>query len=305
MCGGVWDGTVGCPNYCNGEEELERRRNEEAERSAAQEAEEALAQEAAEKESADRADAERRTKESHEFELLRNDQAKEMARFRVYERKTKWLVWTRQSQEKLALVERQSSAIDKMKERHVKTTINLEDRQVQAELELRTTLEQSERNVRVRLKHMEAYCDGLGHNPNLDMPRRVVTERDLRELGQQYNVEKNMRQLHQAKINVMRDRQAKALEELHQRQETELETLLEKNRSEIENLESGFADQEDLLTMNLNRRRDTMDKRWELAMHILQKEMELKTQLRYSVLDPLVWPQKKGSSDDGLPAVEE
>lgn len=250
-------------------------------------------------------EAEQRTNESPEFESLRNDQLEEMGRFRIYERKTKWLMWTRQSQEKLALIEKHSSVIEKMKERHVKTTANLEDRQVQAELELRTSLEQSERNVRIRLKHMEAYCDGMGQHPKEGMPRRVVTERDLRELGQQYNVEKNMRQLHQAKINVMRDRQAKALEELQQRQEVELRTLLEKNRSEIEDLESVFADQEDELAAVLNRRKATMDDRWTISMQILQKEMEEKTQLRYLVLEPLVWPQEKASSEDGLSALEE
>lgn len=305
VCGGVWDGTVGCPNYCNGEEELERRRIEEAERLAAREAEEALAKEAAEKEATELLEADTRTKESPEFQAMRREQIDEMERFRVHERKTKWLMWTRQSQEKLSLVEKHSGMIEKMKERHAKTTSNLEDRQVQAELELRMSLEQSERNVRIRLKHMEAYCDGLGQNPDAGMPKRTVTERDLRELGQQYNVEKNMRQLHQAKINVMRDRQSKALEELQQRQDDELDKLLEKNRAELEALESIFADQEDALAMTFNTRRNTMDKRWELSMRILQKEMEDNAGLRYSILDPLEWPHEKESSEDGLSPVEE
>ncbi|KAI4604485.1 hypothetical protein KJ359_000623 [Pestalotiopsis sp. 9143b] len=305
VCGGVWDGTVGCPNYCNGEEELERRRIEEAERLAAQEAEEALAKEAADKEAAELFEADKRTKESSEFEATRREQIEEMEKFRIHERKTKWLMWTRQSQEKLSLVEKHSGMIEKMKERHVKTTANLEDRQVQAELELRMSLEQSERNVRIRLKHMEAYCDGLGQNPDSGMPKRTVTERDLRELGQQYNVEKNMRQLHQAKINVMRDRQSKALEELQQRQDDELEKLLEKNRIELEALESVFADQEDALAMTFHTRRQTMNKRWELSMRILQKEMEAETGLRYSILESLEWPLEKESSEDGLSPVEE
>ncbi|KAH6646917.1 hypothetical protein BKA67DRAFT_595096 [Truncatella angustata] len=305
VCGGVWDASVGCPNFCNGEEELERRRLEEAERLAAREAEEALAKEEAEKEAAGRADAEKRTQESREFQVLRKVQIEEMERFRVYERKTKWLMWSRQSQEKLALVEKHSSTIEKMKERHSKTTTNLEDRQVQAEIELRSTLEQSERNVRIRLKHMEAYCDGIGQKTNPDMPKRVVTERDLRELGQQYNLEKNMRQLHQAKINVMRDRQAKALEELQQRQEDELEKLQDKNRAEVEAVESIFADQEDTLAITLHRRRQTITKRWGLSMRILQKEKEAETGLRFSILVPMEWPPERESSEGGLWAVEE
>ncbi|KAH8662281.1 hypothetical protein BX600DRAFT_481832 [Xylariales sp. PMI_506] len=305
VCGGVWDATVGCPNYCDGEEILERRRVEEAERQAARDEEEALQRQAVEKEAAELLEAEERTKESPEFLALRDNQLQELERFRVYERKTKWLMYTRQSEQKLALVEKHTGAVEKMKERHAKTSANLEDRQVQAELELRTTLDQSERNVRVRLKHMEAYCDGLGQNPSTDMPKRVVTERDLRELGQQYNLEKNMKQLHQAKINVMRDRQAKALEELLQRQETEMERLMEKNGAEVENLESNFADEEDVLAGTLNNRRRLMDKRWALSMQIMQKELEVEKEVRFSILPALEWPQEKESPDDGLSAVDE
>lgn len=285
---------------------MERRRNEEAAQLAAREAEEALEQEAAEKRAAEKIEAEKRTKASPEFQRLRNEQVQEMERFRAFERKTKWLMWTRQSREKLTLVEKHSGGVEKMKERHAKTSANLEDRQVQAELELRSSLEQSERNVRIRLKHMEAYCDGLGQNLSTDMPKRVVTERDLRELEQQYNVEKNMKQLHQAKINVMRDRQAKALEELVQRQETELDRLVEKNDVEVENLESTFTDEEDVLATTFGRRKIAMSRRWELSMHILRKEQESDKVLSFSVLDPLEWPQEKDdASEDGLSAVEE
>lgn len=303
ICGAVWDQTVGCPNFCNGDEELERRRLEEEARLAALQAEEALKEEEAAKEAAEREEAERRTRESVEFQGLQQDHMKEMDRFRLFERRQKWLMWSRHAQQKLALVEKHTAAIDKMKERHAKTTANLEDRQVAAEYELRSTLETEQRNVRTRLRHMEAYCDGLGTNPNPGMPSRTVTERDLRELGQQYNVEKNMKQLHQAKINVMRDRQAKALEELVDRQDAELDRLLDKNEKEIESLESQFADEEDMLTATFQRRKAAVEKRWELSMEILKKELETREKQRYSVMTPLVWP--KEALEEGLPAVEE
>ncbi|KAH9888664.1 hypothetical protein F4778DRAFT_403091 [Xylariomycetidae sp. FL2044] len=304
ICGAVWDPVVGCPNFCNGEEEMERRRQEEEARAAAQEAEEMARKDAEAKEAAERLDAQERTHSSREFKALRAEQLKEMERFQIFERKSKWLMWTRHAQQKISLVEKQSVMIDKMKDRHAKTSANLEDRQVAAEMELRSTLEQSERNVRVRLKHMEAYCDGLGQNLSGGMPSRVVTERDLRELGQQYNVEKNMKQLHQAKINVMRDRQAKALEDLVERQETEMSKLMEKNRVEVENLESDFADEEDLLATTTAERRMAMEERWELEMQLMRKELEIETGLRFAPMTPLEWPQDK-EMEDGLPAVEE
>ncbi|KAI5924444.1 hypothetical protein F4810DRAFT_700589 [Camillea tinctor] len=298
ICGAVWDPAVGCPNFCNGEAEMERRRQEE-------EAEEARKKEAAEKEAAEKLAAEERTKNSKEFQALLEEQEKELARFLTYERKTRWHMWTRHAQQRLTLVERHTVAIDKMRERHAKTSANLEDRQVAAEMELRSTLEQSERNVRIRLKHMEAYCDGLGQQPNSEMPVRVVTERDLRELGQQYNLEKNMKQLHQAKINVMRDRQAKDLEDLLDRQEAEMNKLIEKNAKEIEILESGFADEDEALTTTFNKRKASREKCWKLEMEIMQKELEKDKGVRYAPMAPIAWPQAKETPDDGLSAVEE
>lgn len=303
ICGAVWDPLVGCPNFCNGEAEMERRRQEEEARVAALEAEEAAKQEQAAKAIAEKIEAEERTQKSGRFQLLREEQEKDMARFHTFERKCKWLMYTRHAQQKLALVEKNSALIEKMKERHAKTAVNLEDRQVAAEMELRATLEQSEKNVRIRLKHMEAYC----HCQQSDdaMPVRVVTERDLRELGQQYTLERNMKQLHQARINVMRDRQAKALEELVERQENEMERVSEKNRKEVEHLESTFSDEEDTLSMTFSRRREQLTGRWKLCMEILRMELENETGLKYTSFDPPHWPHEADSAEDALSTMEE
>ncbi|KAI3320769.1 IBR domain-containing protein [Xylariaceae sp. AK1471] len=305
ICGAIWDPAVGCPNFCNGDEEMERRRQEEEERIAALEAEEALKQEAEAKEAAEKLEAEERTRNCDEFKALCAEQTKEMERFGNFEQKSKWLLWTRHAQQKLTLVERHSAAIEKMKERHAKTAANLEDRHVDAEWDFRRTLDQSAKNVRVRLKHMEAYCDGLGQSPSSEMPSRVVTERDLRELGQQYNLEQNMLQLHGAKINVMRDRQAKAMEQLLERQECEMKRLTEKNAKEIEQLESDFADEEDTLATTFTVRQVMLDTRWKLEMEILRKDLENKRGLKYTLLPPLEWPQEKEALEYGLAAVQE
>ncbi|KAI1392265.1 uncharacterized protein F4822DRAFT_425476 [Hypoxylon trugodes] len=305
ICGAVWDPMVGCPNFCNGEAEMERRRQEEENRVAALAAAEAEKMEAAARETAERHEAEERTKNCQEFKSLREKQEREMERFQTFERKSKWLMWTRHAHQKLALVEKQASSIERMKERHAKTSANLEDRQVAAEMELRSSLEQSEKNVRIRLKHMEAYCDGLGKNPDASVPSRIVTERDLRELGQQYNVAKNMRQLHQAKINVMRDRQAKALEELLERQELEMNKLVEKNRKEMENLESDFADEEDALTTTFAERKSALERKWKLEMEVKRRELEDQKGLKFAIVYPLQWPREEDTLEDGLSSVDE
>ncbi|KAI1433257.1 hypothetical protein GGR50DRAFT_514547 [Xylaria sp. CBS 124048] len=300
ICGAIWDPFVGCPNFCNGDEEMERRRQAEEARIAALAAEEALKQEAAAKEAAEQLEAEERARNCGEFIALRIRQVEEMNRFRAFEQRSKWHLWTRHAQQKITLVGKNSAAIEKMIERHAKTSANLEDRQVAAEMELRSTLEQSERSVRVRLKHMEAYCDGLGQNPISGMPSRTVTEKDLRELGQQYTLEKNMKQLHQAKINVMRDRQAKALEQLLERQEAEMHRLTEKNRREVESLESTFADEEDVLAIVFDARRSTLETRWKLEMEIMRKELETLHGLKYALLAPLEWPKDKEALGEDL-----
>ncbi|RYP42289.1 hypothetical protein DL768_010377 [Monosporascus sp. mg162] len=279
---------------------MERRRQEEQARILQLAAEESAKQKQAAEKALERLEAEIRTRRSTALQSLRAEQAEEMRRFQVFEKKSKWLMCVRHTRQKLALAEKHSGAIEKMKDRHARTAANLEDRQVAAEMDLRTALEQSEKHVRIRLRHMEAYCDGLGQKPDDDMPARVVTERDLHELGQQYNLEKNMKQLHQAKINVMRDRQAKALEELLERQENEMQRATEKNSKEMENVESTCADEEDTLLTVFSQRKKQLTRRWEICIEILLKELESATSLKYAPIDPPQWPQETDSADDIL-----
>ncbi|KAI8274003.1 hypothetical protein K4K60_010146 [Colletotrichum sp. SAR11_57] len=300
ICGAIWDPSVGCPNFCNGDEELERRRMEEEAREAELEAEKAAQEAAAAAEAAQKVEAEKRTRGSPQFAKLDELMAEELERFRVYMRKTKWLMWTRQAEKKQATVDRYSDLIEKMKERHAKTAAHLEERQIEAEMDLRSTLDQSEKSVKIRLKHMEAYCDGLGRTQNSDLPPRVVTERDLRLLGQQYNVRDGMERLHQAKINVLRDRQAKRMEELLERQEQELEKLTDKKEQEIENLATDFAQEEDTLVRTFNDRKQRLQRRWLLAIEILRKELEEQTKDQYASLDLPAWPDDTETQDEIL-----
>jgi DNA-binding Xre family transcriptional regulator len=159
-------------------------------------------------------------------------------------------------------------------------------------------LEQSERSVRIRLKHMEAYCDGLGRNPSLQMPQRTVTERDLRELGQQYNLRDNIERLHEAKINVLRDRQTKRMEELLDRQEAELAKLVGKRQEELEDLAAKLEIETDQLQAQSAARKDKIRYRWELAMEILCKELEASDGLVYAKLPCPDWLKDDASQDD-------
>ena len=279
ICGAIWDPVVGCPNFCSGEEELDRRRQEEAR----------IAEAAAEL--AERADARKRTQESTEFVRLLKLQKEEILRFVTYEKKVRWKIWLRYADRKIAVADKYDDLVDKMKERHAKTAAHLEDRQVAAEMDLRDSLEQQEKSVRIRLKHMEAYCETEGTSPNEQLPPRVVTDRDRHELGQQYSLRDGMERLHQAKINVMRDRQAKRMEELLERQEVELQKLTEKREEETENLAAEFAHEEDNIIRCLEERKERLYRRWKLRIEILRAELEEETGLRYASIQPPDWPK--------------
>lgn len=303
ICGAVWDPTVGCPNYCNGEEELERRRVEEEARAAEQEAENIAREEADKAEAAEKLAAARRTQESVELNSLHARQINERDRFCGFERKMKWIMWTRHGQTKLDVLERYGELSQKMKERHQKTANHLDDRQVGAEMELRATLKQSERSVAIRLRHMEAYCDGLGRNGNGN-PARVVTERDLRQLGQQYNIRDDLERLHQSKINVMRDKQAKQMELLILRHEEELDKLAVKQEKELEALEESFGAEEEGFVKLFTERKKRMTKRWALVEEVERKRLEAQQGVRFAPMACVTWPTLE-VKQEGLESVLE
>lgn len=313
ICGAIWDPAIGCPNFCNGEEELERRRREEAEREAEELAKKAAQEAEAAAAELERQEAEKRTQASEEFKALKQKQEAEKERFLGFERKTKWKMWMRHHERKRLLNEKYSDQTEKMRERHAKTEQHLEERQIAAEIELRASLEQAEKSVRIRVKHMEAYCKALGRSSvaangsDENMPPRVVTERHLRELGQQHNALEGMARLHQAKINVLRDRQAKRMEELLERQEKELEKLDEKREEDMEDLAAEFAHEEDTLTRVFEERRTRLVKRWELGIEVLRVEMEKAKNEKYAPISTPEWPPEEsmvfGSRDGALSMV--
>ena len=305
ICGAVWDPTVGCPNYCNGDEELERRRLEEEARIAEEEAEKTAREEREKAEAAENLEAEKRTQESLELNALQARQINERDRFNGFERKMKWIMWTRHGQAKLDVLEHYSDLQAKMKERHLRTSTHLEDRQVGAEMELRASLKQAERSVQIRLRHMEAYCDGLGRSASGNNPSRVVTERDLRQLGEQYNLRDDLERLHQSKINVMRDKQAKQMEQLLVRQEEELEKLPSKQTEELDALEDSFSKEEEGFMKTFETRRARMRRRWEIVAEISRKKLEIEKGVRYAPMKSVAWPAPEQRHDDSLEALTE
>ncbi|EPQ66517.1 Bgt-5231 [Blumeria graminis f. sp. tritici] len=211
---------------------------------------------------------------SIDLSTLRARHINERDRFRAYERKLKWVMSTRHEQERSHILERYEEKHAKIVALHTKAATSLEDRQISAEIELRTSLKQDEANVHVRLRHMEAYCDELGRSSSASNPARVVTERDLRELGQQYNVRDNIKRLHQSKVNVLREKQAKQMEQLLVQQERELVRLEVKRDEEINAIERRFSQEEESFRMVFAKRRTNMLRRWQLEQLIGWKKLD-------------------------------
>ncbi|KAH6710079.1 IBR domain-containing protein [Verticillium dahliae] len=298
ICGAIWNLTVGCPNFCDGTEELERRQIEEQARTAELDAEKAARDAAAAAEAAQTAEAERRMREHPAFLALQADVLAQRQRFQDFVNEKRWHMEMRHGEKKAATVARHTDQTEKMEERHAKTASHLDERQIEAEMELRMTLQQSENSVKIRLKHMEAYCEGLGHGLDSELPKRVVTERDLQELGQQYNLRDGMARLHQSKINVLRDRQAKRMEELLERQANELEKLADRKEQELEALASDFAQEEDELAQVFSERKRMMLRVWSLRLEVLRNELEDKDGLAYVAVGFPPWNGDYSIRDD-------
>ncbi|TAQ89517.1 hypothetical protein B7494_g2171 [Chlorociboria aeruginascens] len=295
ICGAIWDPIIGCPNFCKGEGGLEGQCVKEKARAAELGAEIAARERA---ELAEKFKSERRSRESEELNALRARQINERDRFNSFERKTIWLMANHHALSRIAILEKYSKLLDQMRERHVRTAAHLEDRQVAAEMDLRDIHKQSERSLKIRLKHMEAYCDSLGRSNN--GPPRTVTERDLRELGQTYNVRDDLTRLHQSKINVLRDKQAKQMESFLDRQGEELDKLTARQTIDLELLEDNFKRQGEGSRKTFQARRERMQERWRMAEEIERTKLEKETGMKYAAMGTIKWKNLEPEPEEGL-----
>lgn len=293
ICGAVWEPSVGCPNFCNGEEELERRRVEELERLAEAEKEKEERERRDGVERREREEAEGRTGGSEDAKALRGAQEEERERFLAFRAASEDAMRKRHAGKREALVERYADLTERMRERHAKTEQHLEDRQIEAEIELRDTLEQSERSLRIQLRHMEAYCHvstpPLPSDEDNDMPSRQVTQKHLNQLKQQYRLRDGMERRHQSQINVLREKQAKRMEELVERHAEQMAGLLDRKEEEVEDLAVEFTNDEEALVHVFAERRAALERRWALAAEVLRAELEARHGVAFGAVPLPEW----------------
>ncbi|KAG5939856.1 hypothetical protein E4U53_007721 [Claviceps sorghi] len=287
-CGGVWDTVAGCPNVCKGEEELARRREEERRRIVDTEASEALEEEEAVKRSAGHP----------EMQRLLEAQEKEMQRMLRFREAAMSSLTARQSAQEVALASKHVQDREELVEKCAADTSQLEDRQIDEELDLRSTLDQAARSIKIRIKHMEAYCHGLGKNPTApSLPPRVVTGQHLRSLDHQYSLRDDMERQHQAQINIMRDRQSKRMEELLQKHEAQQDALSERNEKAYAALGQDLLREREMFATVFEARQCRLTARWALAIKVQCKQLEERDGLKYSVVPPPSWPEPVATTE--------
>lgn len=246
--------------------------------------------------SVEKAAAKERTAKSAVLCSLRQRQLNERDRFCAFERKMGWLMTTRHNHERVKARETYEKQLAKLKKHHKGIAAQLEDVQVAAEFEMITAFKKTEQNVRNRLRHMEAYCDALGRDSSDSGTEREVTEKDLRQLGQQYNLRDSMYHVHQSKINVLRDKQAKQMERLLMQQELELQKFMNR-REGITLAEQRFKREKDGLSKLFAKRKSDLMQKWEMEEQCERERLESENKLRFAPITPSIdWPDQKPES---------
>lgn len=231
----------------------------------------------------------RRSFESGALRMLRAKQLEERNSFTEVQRLQRRESQAKHEIQKTEVMSRYQQLEQRTRDRHHQAMITLEDRHLSAEVDLNRTLELGRQACETRLRHMEAYCN----SPMLiqGMPVRKVTDKDFLGLAQQYHVRDSIKSLHDSRINVLRERQAKQVESVLARQKGELADLNEQCRFELVGLEWTFnqTTAEDRLAAEDRKRR--LARRWTLAEAIARRRLEVETGEEYAPLTPIAWDE--------------
>ena len=203
-----------------------------------------------------------------------------------------------------AFAEKQASA----QSRHATANSDLENRHLTAEMDLERALATERKACETKVKYMEAYCYG-SRNRNLTaappsaaeaaasaaagMPARKVTEHDYRKLVEQYNLRNGMDQLHSARINVLREQQAKQAERIGRRQEKEVDGLEAERDAELAMVEREIEKELAPIRREWEAKKKKMAWRWSIKEAIERKTLEAERGEVYGELPKVVWPPEE------------
>jgi len=180
-----------------------------------------------------------------------------------------------------------------------KAVEELEARQLEDELKQQKEHEMAKKAIQTRLKHMEAYCQTASppqspsypdfeHRPSIDtlttLPERHVTQQHYENLAQVYHDRDNMADLQASKINVLRGRQKKALQNFVLKKEREVEQVEKEQEKELDSIDSEYAKQEAGIRQEFEGKRARLEARWRLQALVEKTRVERSTGLKYEAL---------------------
>ena len=233
-----------------------------------------------------RAARERSLKCGH-LQRLRMRQLDEQSRFLNYRHSQLDTIHQKYADERKRVTRTMQESQKLTQQRHAEVHVDLEQRHLSAEIDLARSLETERRACETKLKYMEAYCNGKLTLPG--MPARQVTDADSRKLLDQYNLCNGIEALHSARINVLREKQAKQTERIVAKQAAELEALEEKAGKDLEELELGFTREEDAAKRVFEARKRRLLWRWKVAEAIERRKLELDRGEEFGELPDVIW----------------
>lgn len=233
--------------------------------------------------------ATRRSLESEQLRTLRAKHIEEQSKVTEVQREQRRDAQAEHEGQKVELLSDYQRREQSTRDRHHHALIVMEDRHLSAEVDLHSTLESERQACETRLRHMEAYCNSSTLIEG--MPVRRVTVKDFRGLAQQYHVRDGMESLHDSRINVLRERQAKQVETVIARQKEELATLDRQCQSDLGKLELAFSQIAADGRLASEDRRLILTRRWALAEEIVRRRLEIETGEEYAPLTPIGWTE--------------
>ncbi|KAL8873130.1 MAG: hypothetical protein Q9174_001346 [Haloplaca sp. 1 TL-2023] len=237
-----------------------------------------------------------RSRHHPRLKQFRWSQLEEQRRFIRFEADQHRLMHSRQLDTERRILAEHPQKLKALSEKHAEALSSLENRHLSAEVDLERTLETERQACETRLKHMQAYC-----NPRYvieGMPNRVVTKQHHRQLEQQRHARNGMDNLHTARINVLREKQAKQLERIVGKQEAEIEAADLDLSTKMQALEARRESEKEMLKNEFLDRRRRLTKRWELAEAVERRKLENETGEAYGSLPPIEWDESRGGEED-------
>ena len=115
-----------------------------------------------------------------------------------------------------------------------------------------------------------------------------MTTQHYENLAQAYHDRDNMADLHSSKINVLRGKQKRALQNFILKKEQEVEQMEKDQGIELDLIDFEYAKLETEIRQEFEMKRTKLEARWKLQALIERTRMERSTGLRYEALPDVV-----------------